>query len=332
MKVSDLGEFGLIRLLADIVNEDKEGKDVPIDKLLIGIGDDTAAWKGDNDIQLATTDSLIQGVHFNLDTIGWEEIGYKAIAVNLSDIAAMGGIPQYCLVSLALPGATDVDNVVKLYHGMSSLAYQYGVIIAGGNVSSANELVISITVFGTLKGSVALTRSAAREGEKVAITGYTGLSAAGMRMLKEDLHFDEETTNLLRQAHCKPVPRIQEGQGLLHYGVKTAIDISDGLIADLAHICEASKVSALINENSVPVHPVLEKYFAESCYRLALTGGEDYELLFTASDDVMKRLVNKMSCPIYIIGEITGEIAGQVDVIDEEGKKLSFEQSGWKHF
>ncbi|MCJ7654159.1 MAG: AIR synthase-related protein, partial [Dehalococcoidia bacterium] len=178
----------------------------------------------------------------------------------------------------------------------------------------------------------ALTRSAAVPGDQVAITGYPGLSAAGLKMLKQKLSFDVETSRLLRQAHLKPTPRINEGQALLRHGVRAAIDISDGLIADLTHICKASKVSAKINKDSVPIHPVLQSNFKSDCQQLALSGGEDYELLFTASSQVINQVKQAISCPVTVIGEIIEETPGQVTLSDATGKNIPWEQGGWEHF
>lgn len=332
VKISELGEFGLIGLLADIIEKAKAPKAASRQKLLIGIGDDAAAWKCHGSIQLATTDSLIQDVHFDLNTSTWEELGWKSIAVNLSDIAAMGGVPQYALVSLALPGDVESDCVSKLYHGMVDISNQFGVAIVGGNVSSASKVMITITVLGALKSKNALTRSAARVGDQIAITGYTGLSTAGLRMLRQNLNFDNETGRFLREAHLKPVPRVKEGQILLRYGVRTAIDISDGLIADLTHICEASKVSASVRQDLVPIHNSLQIYFKNDCQQLALGGGEDYELLFTATSKVIEKVKKVLSCPITVIGEIIEGVPGQVTLIDAAGKSVPLSQAGWEHF
>ena len=148
MKVSDLGEFGLIELLADIVDKTKNPQNASWRKLLIGIGDDAAAWQDDGSIQLATTDSLVQDTHFDLNITGWEELGWKAIAVNLSDIAAMGGVPRYALVSLALPGELETDSLAGLYQGMAHIANEFGVAIVGGNVASAGKTMITVIVLG----------------------------------------------------------------------------------------------------------------------------------------------------------------------------------------
>lgn len=332
MNVSELGEFGLIELLADIVGKTKNPKDASWQRLLIGIGDDAAAWQTDGTIQLATTDSLVQDTHFDPDIITWEELGWKAMAVNLSDIAAMGGVPNYALVSLALPGELEIDNASSLYRGMAQIANRFGVAIVGGNIAAADKTIINVTILGSLESAPALTRSAAMPGDQVAVTGYLGLSAAGLRMLKQHLKFDVETHQLLREAHLTPMPRIDEGQILLHRGVKAAIDISDGLIADLTHICRASKVSARIKQNELPIHPALKKNFKSDYLQLALSGGEDYELLFAAGNQIMNRLKKVMPCPVTVIGEITQGKPGQVIVTDADGRIVPWQKADWEHF
>ncbi len=332
MKVSELGEFGLIALLADIVNSTRDQKDSSWQGLLVGIGDDAAAWRARGAVQLATTDSLVQGTHFDFNIATWEELGWKAIAVNLSDIAAMGGIPEYALISLALPGDLDTDDVSSLYRGMGQIASRFGVAIAGGNIAAADKTVINVTVLGSLESSSMLTRSAAVPGDQIAVTGYLGSSAAGLRILKQGLKVDAEAARLLREAHLRPMPRIDEGQILLHRAVKAAIDVSDGLVADLTHICQASKVGARINQNSLPIHPALKKYFKSDYLQLALSGGEDYELLFTAGNLIMSRLRKTMPCPVTVIGEITDGTPEQVDVVDADGKIVQWQKTGWEHF
>jgi thiamine-monophosphate kinase len=323
MKVSELGEFGLIKRLAKMAGEKDE-------RLLIGIGDDAAAWKGDSSIQLATVDSLIQGVHFPADTVPWTELGWKALAVNLSDIAAMGGVPRYALVSLALPPQTEVDDVTALYTGLLKLAKKYRVTIVGGDISDAPMVIINVTVLGTSPKKQLLTRSTAKPGELIAVTGYLGAAAAGLEMLTKKLKFEAKATAHFRQAFFRPTPRISEGQLLLEQGVKTAIDISDGLLADLGQIGKASKVGARIDANRVPVAPKVKAAFGEKALELALTGGEDYELLFTAKAEVIARIKKAASCPISAIGEIA---AGQgVTVVDRRGKPLELGRAGWEHF
>ena len=332
MKVSELGEFGLIRLLADIIDKAKNPENISWQQALIGIGDDAAVWESDGTIQLATTDSLVQDTHFDLSTTSWEELGWKAIAVNLSDIAAMGGIPRYALVSLALPGELETACIADLYRGMAQIAGEFGVAIVGGNIARADKTMITATLLGSAEDKAVLTRSAAVSGDQVAVTGYLGLSAAGLRMLKQNLDFDAETSRLLRRAYLQPMPRVKEGQILLQQGVRAAIDISDGLIADLAHVCEASQTSARIRADSVPIHPTLEARFEADCQRLALTGGEDYELLFTASSQVVAQVRQAVSCPVTVVGEVTAGTPGRVTLLDSTGKSIPWQQGGWEHF
>jgi thiamine-monophosphate kinase len=334
MKVSELGEFGLIDLLAEMVNaaQDKETK--TWQQLILGIGDDAAAWHGDTQLQLATVDSLVQDVHFSLDITPWEELGWRAMAANLSDIAAMGGLPRYALVSLALPGSTEVASVTSLYRGMIGLARQFGVAIVGGDMSSAPLLVINITILGFSKSpdKLLLTRSAARPGDKVAVTGYLGAAAAGLEIMRKKNNLDVYSAASLKKAFLRPSPRVAEGQILVAQGVKTAIDISDGLVSDLRHICRESKVGARIDIDYVPIHQAVRDNFGERALELALGGGEDYELLFTADASIIGRVKEVARFPITIIGEITADKAGEVTLVDIKGKPVDIPGAGWEHF
>jgi thiamine-monophosphate kinase len=334
MKVSELGEFGLIELLSKIAYSTQDKEKEAWQKLILGIGDDTAAWYGDTSIQLATTDSLIQDVHFSLNTISWQELGWKAMAANLSDIAAMGGLPRYALVSLALPSHTEVDDVTALYNGMVELARQFEVAVVGGDTSSAPLVVINITVLGSTRGKdiPILTRSAARPGEKVVVTGYLGGAAAGLELLNKQIPLENEASASLKEAFLKPYPRVAEGQILLEYGVRAAIDISDGLISDLSHICQASQVSARIEIDLVPVLPEVKANFGDRAIELALSGGEDYELLFTASNEVIDKVKSAVSCPVTVIGEIGAGNAGEITVVNKKGEPVSLHSKGWEHF
>jgi thiamine-monophosphate kinase len=332
VKVSEIGEFGLIKLLAD---EIKKTGSAGTGKchVIAGIGDDAAIWSCDNAVQIATTDTLIEDIHFDFNFTGWEEIGYKAIAVNLSDIAAMGGTPLYMLVSLAIPGYTDVECILNAYHGMFQIANRFGVIIIGGNIAASDKVTINVTALGSLNSETALLRSTAKPGDHIAITGYTGISAAGLWMMKERQCFGPETERAFRKAHLQPFPRIDEGKILRELGVKTAIDISDGLLADLSHICDASQVKATVKKDLVPVHPLLKSCFSEDKYtQFILTGGEDYELLFTAPGSIIELVKEKISCPVTTIGEITGGAPGQVDVVDNANETNGLKSMGWDHF
>lgn len=332
MKISDLGEFRLIDLIRNIADTFRDPQQPAWQQLVVGIGDDVAAWQGNNHIQLATTDSLVEDVHFDLSTVTWEELGWKALAVNLSDIAAMGGIPLYALVSLASPGDTAVESVSSFCRSMASLAAEFGVAIVGGNLAASSHLVITVTVLGRSIEQAILRRSTANPGDRIAVTGYLGSSSAGLEMLKGGLGLDTETATMLRRAHLRPTPRVKEGQVLVDKGVKTAIDISDGLIADLSHICEASKVNAKVETERVPVYPPVRANFSH-CLQLALHGGEDYELLFTASESTVNQVREALSCPVTVIGDIVEQsLHNRVTLVDNKGNVVPYERDGWEHF
>jgi len=323
VKLSELGEFGLIDLLAKMAGGGDE-------RLLIGIGDDAAAWHGDDSIQLATVDSFIEGVHFTPQTTPWPDIGGKALDINLSDIAAMGGIPRYALVSLALPDDSQVEDVAALYKGMLKRAKEYGVTVVGGDISRAPVVAISITVLGSSPTNYILTRSSAKVGDIIAVTGHLGASAAGMELLKSQRRLDPEAENRLKDAFLHPTPRIAEGLLLVEQGVKTAIDISDGLVADLGQICKASNVGARLEVERVPIEPAVQTTFSQRALELALSGGEDYELLFTASAEIVEKVEKAASLPVTAIGEIvTGE---GVTLVDREGNPFELKKAGWEHF
>jgi len=334
MKVSELGEFGLIELLAEMVAASQERQLASRRRLILGIGDDAAAWQDEASTRLVTCDSLIQDVHFSPAITTWYELGWKALAVNLSDIAAMGGIPEFAVVSLALPGDTGVGDVTALYRGMIEMAQQFEVAIVGGDTSRAPLVAITITVLGTTGGidKPVLTRSAARPGDKIAVTGYLGAAAAGMEMLEKQLQFDAEAAASLGAAFLKPLPLVAEGRRLVEQGVKAAIDISDGLVADLCHICRASKVGARVEVDRVPVHLAVSSNFGDRALELALSGGEDYQLLFTAGVEAIDKIKEAASCPVTVIGETTADNAGDVSLIGRDGTTLHMHKRGWDHF
>lgn len=331
MKVSELGEFGLIRLLSDMVPDD--GGD---HRILVGIGDDAAVWEGDDRVVLATTDALVEGVHF-LEGSPWWEVGWKAVAVNLSDIAAMGGTPRYALVALTLPADTEVDDVVQLYRGVAELAGRFNVAVVGGNVTRAPVVTITLTVIGQGQGDGILTRSRALAGDLVAVTGYLGSAAAGLRMLTGGLTLAPETADHLKRAYLQPQPRVAQGRLLVECGVRAAMDISDGLAADTGHLCRASGVGAKIEVDLVPIHPLTREAFPKECLDLALAGGEDYELLFTTGKDnmvnvkaMLEALPGGGDCPVTVIGEITGEPG--VSLLRNDGRSYRAKGQGWDHF
>jgi thiamine-monophosphate kinase len=331
MRVSELGEFGLIDKLAGLIDKKSNKKSAAWTDLIIGIGDDAAAWKSRCGVELITTDILVEGTHFRLSYTGWYDLGWKSIAINISDIYAMGGKPQYALVSLAMPGLREVENVLEMYEGMIDIANAYGVAIAGGNISASENVVINIALTGVAENDL-ITRSSARQGDLVAVFGYPGLSAAGLKTLKDLRILDSESMKLFKNAHLHPEPRLDAGSKLAACGVKTAIDISDGVLSDLAHICEASGVSAVLRTKDLPVHPQLKQHFEQDYIDMILTGGEDYELLFTAPHPVMDKVMDEMQPAPTIVGEITAGKPGEITIYDAEGKPITVDKRGWDHY
>ena len=331
MKVSGLGEFGLIDLLAKMIREkgaDRLGPGRPV----IGIGDDAAAWRGDASIQLATVDTMMQDVHFSLDTITWPELGWKSLAINLSDITAMGGVPAYALVALALPAETPVDTVTKIYQGLIDCAREFKLAIVGGNVSRAPQISVTITVLGSSPDNKILRRDKARPGDLIAVTGFLGSAGGGREMLMKKLELKPKATKYLRDAFLHPVPRLAAGQLLVRRGIAAAIDVSDGLLADLRHVCEASRVAARVDISRLPIHEMLKASFGEKALELALAGGEDYELLFTGSAKKIDRIKAEIDCPVTVIGKIAAGEAGKIYLVDAQGRPVKIKKSGWSHF
>jgi thiamine-monophosphate kinase len=217
---------------------------------------------------------------------------------------------------------------------MIELAQPSGVTIVGGDTTSAPHVAITVTLFASSSGQDKhiLTRSAAKPGEKVAVTGELGAAAAGWEILTQKPRFAPEFTASLRSAFLRPHPRINEGQLLVEQGVKTAIDTSDGLISDLSHICKASHVSARIEADRVPIQSVLKTNFGGRALELALSGGEDYELLFTASAETITKVKMAASCPVTIIGDIIADKPGKITLVDSQGSPFNLHQAGWEHF
>ena len=324
MKVSESGEFGLIELIAKTVGKTSGGK------VLIGIGDDAACWRAER-LQIATIDTLIEDIHFDFKNITWRELGWKSMAVNLSDIAAMGGRPLYALVSLGILGDTETESIVDLYKGMLELAKKHEVRIIGGDTVASPTTAITLTLIGeAVDEDKILKRSAAKPGNLIAVTGTFGASAAGLAMMQRRLTFDKKTEAALREAHFKPTPRINEGQVLTRNGVKAAIDVSDGLLGDLEKMCLPSGVGAKLYSDRIPIHPAVLKSFGNEAVRLALTGGEDYELIFTAPQKIVNVIKRELACPVTVVGEIVKSKG--VEVLDEDGNEFSWSFAGWDHF
>jgi thiamine-monophosphate kinase len=334
MKVSQIGQFGLIDKIAELIGSTSQPQAQSWQNLRTGIGDDCAVWQGERTCYLSKVDSQVQGVHFTLDIISWSDLGWKVLAINLSDIAAMGGQPLYALVSLGLPFETEVEDVLSLYQGMLALAGQTGTAVIGGHVSSSSNLYIDVQITGRTESpdGLVLARSAAQPGDLIAVTGWLGSAAAGLRILKEKLALDSTTTEYLKKAFTHPEPRLTEGRFLLQNGVSCAIDISDGLIADLGHICQTSGVGAEIDTDKLPIRPEVNTAFGDKAIDLALAGGEDYQLLFTTPPSVMETVQKECSYPVAVIGEIKTGTPGQIIITDKSGRRSLPASAGWDHF
>jgi thiamine-monophosphate kinase len=334
MKVSKLGQFGLIDLVARMIEESRDDQADSWKNLIDGIGDDCAVWRAEGTSVLAKVDCQVQNVHFNLNITSWRDLGWKALAVNLSDIAAMGGLPRYALVSLGLPQETEVEDVVLLYQGMLELAKKSGTAIVGGNMSGSEIVFIDVNVIGVTgnKEGQYMRRSAAKPGDKVAVTGWLGSAAAGLEILTKGLKLEETISSYLKEAFARPEPRLKEGRLLVDEGVKCGIDISDGLLADLGHICQASRVGAVVEIERLPVRGEVQAAFGSLYLEMALGGGEDYQLLFTAPPAIMEKAQKASLFPMTVIGEIVAEKKGEIRVVDQRGQLYQPLKTGWDHF
>lgn len=329
MRVADLGEFGLIARL----QERLEARGV-VGAPIVGIGDDAAVWEAHR-FEIATTDTLVQGVHFPERPRSWRHLGWKALAVNVSDIAAMGGAPAYALVTLGLPGALLADDVLDLYEGLADCAAAYGVAIAGGDVVAAPVAFITVALNGWARPGPAgdasiLRRDAGRPGDLVAVTGHLGAAAGGVRLLLGGTAPPEAGEGLLH-AQERPEPRLGAGRAALDAGVRCAIDVSDGLVQDLGHICERSGCGAVLWAEKVPVAVDLVAAFPDDALELALSGGEDYELLFTGVESQIDAVRKAVDVPVTVVGQL---VAGPplVRVEGPGGEELRVRIAGWDHF
>lgn len=333
MKVSEVGEFGLIQRLSRMISDagvgaSHEGAKFP---LVLGIGDDTAAWQAREVVELGTTDTVVEGVHFTRATTPWKDLGWKVMAANLSDIAAMGGLPTYALVTLGLPGDTKVADIDRLYEGMVWACREYRTVIAGGDVVRSPVCFVSVALNGYTEGPP-LTRSAARDGDLLAVTGPLGGSRGGLEvMLGDGTDVTPGAREYLQRAHRHPEPRLEVGRILAGEGVVAAMDISDGLADDVGKFMASSGLAARLDLPQLPVHPLLVEAFGERAPRMALAGGEDYELVYAAPLPVMERTLARIPGGA-VVGRVVAGLAGEVTVVDASGRPVPVHEAGWDHF
>jgi thiamine-monophosphate kinase len=333
MSLKDIGEFGFIRRIRGGCLTRPEG-------VLRGIGDDAAAFRSDGRlVSLVTTDLLVERVHFLRQAISGCDLGHKSLAVNLSDIAAMGGTAREAFVSIAIPDACELAYLDDVYRGMRDLARKYAVNILGGDTTfSRSDLVINVAVYGVVADNEMLTRSAARPGDVIFCTGCLGDSRAGLHLILEGAAADSPELRALLAAHCRPEPHLREGRLLAAApGVRAAIDVSDGLSSDLGHIAEESGVGARVFASRLPISADLQFFcrrFGRSPLDYALSGGEDYTLLLTAAAENAGAIADAFQAafgrPLYAIGEIT-DSAG-MELVDAAGHSTPIAPTGWDHF
>jgi len=333
LKIGDIGEFGFIRSIQEGCHYSSKG-------IIEGIGDDCAViGPYDGHVFLMTTDMLVEDIHFLLGKISPEDLGHKAMAVNLSDIAAMGGTPLHAVISIGIPKSMEITVIHAIYNGLKGICGQYGVNILGGDTSSSPEnLIINVAVLGQAPEKEVLYRKGAKPGDRVYVTGTLGDSAGGLKLLRDEMKAPERTASILIREHNRPVPFLEAGRVIARSQLAGAmIDVSDGLIADLGHICEKSGVGARLARAAIPISDEV-RLLAETNgldpYELALYGGEDYRLLVTVPEgnaEAFEGLFHRGDpCHIHELGEITRKDG--IQMIMENGSKKSLRVKGYDHF
>lgn len=312
-------EFDLIHKIKEKLGDTSSSTDV-------GIGDDTAVLNPPLGKMLATVDALVENVHFSFDSFSFEEVGHKALAVNLSDIASKGGKPLYALVSLGIRPGISEEEILKFYEGMACLAKKYHVDIVGGNCTRASQFFADVTLIGETEKPI--LRSGAREGDLVGVTGVLGAAASGLAVLEKRL--SQQDYSALIEKQKKPLPRLKEGLQFSQLsGVHASIDISDGLSSELFHLRASSEVGFFIDESKLPLHPEtlkLAKELSLNPYEWAWNGGEDYELLITFSPEEEFQL----RALVTVIGKVTSFESGMR--VKRGLQEDNLEPKGWKHF
>jgi thiamine-monophosphate kinase len=333
--VGEIGEFGLIARLRAICAEGRG----PGSEVLLGIGDDAAAFEAEpGRAVLATCDIQIENVHFRSACISPYQLGRRSVAVNQSDIASMGGEPTLALTSLTLPPQLSAESFDAIFRGMRDQMAEFSAAIVGGNLARGDKLVVDVFMLGKADPGRILTRAGAAPGDAIYVTGEVGASAAGLALLSHSGGPPPAGLERLVEVHLQPTPRVREGMAIARAGLASAmIDISDGLAADLRHICEASRVGAELHQADVPYAEGIETV-ARMCgtdpWHYVLFGGEDYELLFTVRADVAERvadLARRLGTPVHRIGTILPPEQG-MRLLALDGTRVPLTATGWDHF
>lgn len=330
--VADVGEFGVISRLRQRFGEAGVG-------VVRGIGDDTAALQvTPGHLLLATTDAAVEGVHFIRASTTPRALGRRVLAVNLSDVAAMGGIPRWALISFSLPGSTPIQFVDELAEGFGEEAARYQVGIVGGNLARSPErMVLDLTLLGEGEPGRVVYRTGAKAGDRVLVTGTLGDAAAGLAILLGQAPADVPGADTLIARQQIPTPRVEAGQAIAHSGMATAmIDLSDGLAADLGHLAEDNRLGAIALADSLPLSPALDALARASGHdplAWALHGGEDYELLLTAPPDCAADLIATLATigvQLTDVGEMTATPGLWLQQPD--GQHVPLRGASWQHF
>ena len=333
MTVRELGEFALLSRLQ------RRLKQAAAPPVVRGIGDDCAVLRpGDGHDLLVTTDTQEEGVHFRRDWSTPEDIGWRCLAVNVSDIAAMGGVPLGAVVALSLPETLAVAFVEAMYDGMNALAEAYDCPIIGGNISKSTErLSVTITVLGSTPRDGAAYRAAARAGDDIWVTGDLGGAKAGLEALIHPQAVAGLPTAAVLARYRRPRPRLREALFLRQHGARSLIDLSDGLSSDLAHICEASGVGARLLADHIPISDETRRVADALGFdplTMALHGGEDFELCLTAppgaAAPLEQGLRGQFDCPLTRIGAI--QAGAGVTLCHSDGGDVPLIAGGYDHF
>lgn len=290
-------------------------------EVLVPVGDDCAVLRLGGTTWAAAADMLVAGRHFK-DWAAPEDVGYKTVAVNVSDIAAMGATPRFVLVS---GGAPDPETATRCFQGVLEACEEFGVYPIGGDTTGAEALTVDVSILGEFSHTPVL-RSGARPGDLLAVTGELGASSAGLLALESG---NPDPGRLIHK-HLRPEPRVAAGQAAARLDAHAMIDLSDGLASDVRHICEKSGVGCRIETNRLPVAGDTREYLDSHGYvpeSLAATGGEDYELLIVAPETLIEALAPGLEVPLTVIGEITDS---GVEFL-QNGEKVE-DLSGWDHF
>ena len=336
-EIKDLGEFGLIdRITKNFVNKN--------DTTNVGIGDDAAVIDGGTDYLLLSTDMLVEGVHFDLSYMPIQHLGYKSIAINVSDIAAMNGTPQQVVVNLGLSNRFSVEAVEKLYEGMEVACKDYNVDLVGGDTtSSPSGLIISVSITGRVERDKVVLRSKVEKGDIICATGDLGGAYIGLQVLEREKQVFLANPNMqpdlkkypyVTERQLKPMARMDIINELADMNVKpkAMIDISDGLASELFHLAKQSDVGFFIYEDKLPIDK--QTYDTAVEFNLdpitcVMNGGEDYELLFSISQDDFEKLKNHRD--IHFIGYATEKEKG-INLVTKNQNIVPIKAQGWDHF